>query len=124
MEKEFFNNLRKHCLDFGLNLNEVLFEKIFYIINNNIPILKYENPIEVKPVSLYLTDEIIAYLEEFVLKNNITKRDVYYTAMKLLEEEDLKNVEEYYKDISNKTTSSNKKLKNKKNTIENSPLKK
>lgn len=124
MEKEFFNNLRKHCLDFGLNLNEVLFEKIFYIINNNIPILKYENPIEVKPVSLYFTDEIIAYLEEFVLKNNITKRDVYYTAMKLLEEEDLKNVEEYYKDISNKTTSSNKKLKNKKNTIENSPLNK
>lgn len=86
-------------MDFGLGLNEVLFEKIFYIINNNLPILKYETPYKVKPVTIYLTDEILAYLEEFTLKKNINKRDVYYTAMKSLEEDDLKNADDYCNDI-------------------------
>ncbi len=107
MEKEFFEKLNKHCMDFGLGLNEVLFEKIFYIINNNIPILKYENPYKVKPVTIYLTEEILAYLEEFTLKNNVNKRDVYYTAMKSLEEDDLKKADQYSNDIALTKSSNN-----------------
>ncbi len=89
MEKDFYNRFSQFANKLNEDLDDLLLGKVLYISLNDLPIVKYKNPKHVKVHNIDLGDDFAEYLSEYVRSRNITKRDLFYTAMKSLDDGDV-----------------------------------
>lgn len=118
MEKDFYNRFSQFANELHEDLDDLLLGKVLYITLNNLPIIKYENPKHVKVHTIEVDKDFTDYLRNYSRENNITKRDLFYTAMKSFDDGNLDLIKINSFDFANvserKSKKENKQLKNSK----------
>ena len=93
MEKDFYNRFSQFANKLNEDLDDLLLGKVLYISLNDLSVVKYKNPKHVKVHNIDLGDDFAEYLSKYVRSRNITKRDLFYTAMKSFDDGDVEVIE-------------------------------